>query len=278
MKEHMEFIKMHDNVELFSRVTDNGHDSWLVAIHGIGEHCERHDYLRELFSHKYNILQFDLRGHGKSTGKKAYVRSFRDYKTDLEEVLNYLKRVHGAEKYVLFGHSMGGLIVAGFVQKYAHDNFYPEKIFLSAPPAGVAGPFGPVVNKVQKKVFETLGSLPYSVQVPGLVELSNLSHDPQVKENYLDDPLNLPSLHSRLIFEMIKSSKSVFSEDLNLKCPGFCAVGTGDKIVDVQTLKNYFYEHEKKMELKVFPGAFHEMHNEIEKYREPYFKYLMECL
>lgn len=277
---HLEkdFIKMHDELELFCQILDQGHDTWLVVVHGIGEHCERHNYMHELFKDKYNILQYDLRGHGKSTGERSKINSFRDFKTDLEEVVEYLKTQKKCKKYVLFGHSMGALIVAGFIQKYVHDDFYPEKIFLSAPPAGVAGPFGPVVNKLEKKIFEKLGSLPYSLRIPGLVDLGNLSHDKKVQEDYVSDPLNLKSLHSKLLFEMIKSGKSVFSQDLNLKCPGYCAVGTGDKIVDVQTLKNYFYEHEKKMELKIIPGAYHEMHNEIPKYRDAYFEYLKSSL
>lgn len=40
----------------------------------------------------------------------------------------------------------------------------------------------------------------------------------------------------------------------------------------------YFTEVEKNAQLKVFEGGYHELHNEIEKYRQPYINYLRQSL
>ena len=39
-------------------------------------------------------------------------------------------------------------------------------------------------------------------------------------------------------------------------------------------LIEYFTTVDKSFQLKVFDGAYHEIHNEIEKYRKPYFDHL----
>ena len=80
----------------------------------------------------------------------------------------------------------------------------------------------------------------------------------------------------------VGKTKNVFSKKIRPKCEAICVVGSGDKIVSTKAITKYFNEVEKCFSLKVFDGAFHEMHNEIEKYRSPYLEFLknsfMECL
>ena len=49
----------------------------LIVVHGIAEHSGRYSNLVNYFVPKgYAIYSFDLRGHGKSEGKRGYVRTF----------------------------------------------------------------------------------------------------------------------------------------------------------------------------------------------------------
>ena len=41
---------------------------------------------------------------------------------------------------------------------------------------------------------------------------------------------------------------------------------------------SYFTEIDKSFKLTVIDGAYHEIHNEIEKYRKPYFDYLKNIM
>ena len=73
----------------------------------------------------------------------------------------------------------------------------------------------------------------------------------------------------------------MFSSAIHPKCPAFVTVGSEDKVVHANSLIDYFNLIEKDFDLKVFEGAYHEIHNEIEKYRKPYFTHMkntiMEC-
>lgn len=269
---------MRDGIELYTEIREVGAPQWLVAVHGIGEHSGRHKYLTDIFSSSFNILKFDLRGHGQSTGDRATISDFSDYMKDLVEIINFLKSEYRLKNYVLFGHSMGALIVAGFMAQMADSKIYPTKVFFSAPPVGLPGVLGQFIRFSSTSVIKKMANFPLGLKLGGLVDLNFLSHDPRVAEAYNADPLNCLKLHTKLLTALALASKEVFSKPLNLKCPGYVAVGSQDKIVHVSSLEEYFTFVEKNVELKVVEGGYHELHNDIDKYRKIYFNFLKRSL
>jgi alpha-beta hydrolase superfamily lysophospholipase len=118
----------------------------------------------------------------------------------------------------------------------------------------------------------------FGMQLGGLVDLNCLSHDPRIKQQYTNDPLNILKLHTSLLFGMLDTSKRVFSAPLNLKCPTAIIVGTDDQIVSPEHIEKYFTLIEKGQTLKLIEGGRHELHNEIERYRTPYCEFLKDFL
>ena len=245
--------------------------------HGIGEHLGRHQYLNEVVGDQYNIFFYDLRGHGKSQGKSAWIDKFDQFYDDLFEIYQHVKDKHSDQQISLFGHSMGGLITAGFLQKYA-EKVELEKVFLNAPPAGIPGGLGKVVDLITPSATNWLSSLDGGFYVGGMVNKKGLSHDMAVGEDYVSDSLNKMKLHSKLLLGLIDASKKVFSSSIPDQFTVFCSVGSKDPIVSVPALRNYFGTVEKKVELHEIDGAFHEIHNEVEVYRSKYFDYIRASL
>lgn len=268
------FLKMRDGTELYVQIKESGSPVWIIATHGIGEHMDRHKYIPELFGHDFNIFQYDLRGHGRSTGKRAYVEDFAQYMEDLLEITRFLKEKYRMDRYVLFGHSMGALITCSFIQNYVDEKNYPERLIVNAPPCGAAGLLGAVVKILPQGFFKAASDIPYTIPIGGLVDLKYLSHDPRVREEYVKDPLNALKLESKLVFELMKTAKSTFSRPLRSKCPSFVSVGSSDRVVGSKDLIDYFTNVDKSFQLKIIDGSYHEIHNEIEKYRKPYFEHL----
>jgi acylglycerol lipase len=268
------FLKMRDGAELYTQVKESGSPVWIIATHGIGEHLERHKYIADIFGHDFNIFQYDLRGHGRSSGKKAYIEDFSLYMEDLREITGFLKEKYRMERYILFGHSMGALITCAFIQNYVDENNYPERLVVNAPPIGAPGVLGSVLKVLPTNFFKATSNLPYSAAVSGLVDLNYLSHDPRIKEEYIKDPLNALKLETKLLLELVKTSKETFARPLRSKCPSYVSVGSNDRIVGAQDLIDYFTHVDKSFNLKIIDGAYHEIHNEIEKYRRPYLDHL----
>src|SRR6266850_3593261 len=86
-----------------------------VLVHGIKDHSGRYGELAgALAAQGVAVHAFDLRGHGKSTGKRVSVRSFNEYLNDLDLVLNRARESAPGKPLFLFGHSMGGAIVTSY--------------------------------------------------------------------------------------------------------------------------------------------------------------------
>lgn len=271
-------VKSWDTTKLFTQVIENGASCWVIATHGIGEHLGRHKYLKDVLGNDVNILQYDLRGHGKSQGEKAYVTNFDYFAKDLEFLISYLRDKYDAKKIILFGHSMGALITLGYIQSTrTHDDLI-KGVVVNAPPLGFPGALGKVVDKLSQSIITKLASYKASIPLGGLVELAYLSHDKKIKEAYLKDELVLLKLHTKLLLEMVRYSKMVVSRPINSPVPLYCSYGSEDGIVSTQALEDYFSDIEEKASVFKVNGAYHEVHNEVERYREPYFEYLRETI
>ena len=182
------------------------------------------------------------------------------------------------DKFVLFAHSLGALITSGYLQRYADEETYPSLCYLNAPPVGFSGGLGKFIEYAPKGIFRSLAKISVSFRVGGLLDLNYLSHDPRVKENYITDNRNLLQLHTKLLLEVVKASSEVFNRPIRPRCPAYVSVGTNDRIVGYSQLKKYFTLVEKSFNYREFEEAYHEIHNEIEKYRLPYFEHLKNCI
>src|SRR5690606_35552325 len=106
------FFKGYDDIELFYQTwaSDNPAGT-LVITHGIGEHSESYIRLADGLKHTpWEVYAWDLRGHGRSEGKRGVVKSFSEYYRDLHCFLELVKEKNADRPTVLLGHSLGGLI------------------------------------------------------------------------------------------------------------------------------------------------------------------------
>lgn len=271
-------IRLRDGLNLKAYIIENGSPEWLVITHGLGEHAGRHEYSVKLLSQYFNICLYDLRGHGSSGGKRAYVSEFSDYCKDLDEVLDYLENTFNMKKFNLFGHSLGGLITASYMQNHIKSERYPKKVFLSAPASGGAGALGSVFKAAPLKVMSVLSSLKPSVKLKGMLDINKLSHDPRIAEYYEADKDCILAIPTKTFLTILYEARKVFSRPLRVDCELYCAVGSDDQIVDSNTTIEYFKNIEKNAQLKVIEGAYHEMHNEIDKYQVPYINFLKQAI
>ncbi len=276
MTEEVRKIKTIDNLEINCHIRETGSKTWIILTHGVGEYAQRHNYLFKLLSQYFNICLYDLRGHGQSEGKRGHVNDFGDYCLDLDSVISYLRAKYSMQEYCLMGHSMGALITASFIQNHLANKQWPKKVFLSAPPVSASGFLGSMLHYAPVGLSKSLAELNLSVPIKGLIPMKYLSHDKRVIQDYMSDPQVQLSLHSRLLLQLVAHARNVFSRPLRCEGELFVAFGSDDKVINTQTLKRYFGEIEKKANVLEVDGGYHELHNEIDKYRKPYFQFLQE--
>src|SRR6266508_3748396 len=106
-----------DGLILFERawLPDGQARAVVVLVHGFAEHSGRYEHVGQaLAARGYAVEALDLRGHGHSTGDRAFVRSYSRFLADLRRFLARVNRRHPGTPLFLLGHSMGGTIVALF--------------------------------------------------------------------------------------------------------------------------------------------------------------------
>ena len=93
-------------------------------VHGMAEHKERYqDIMHYLSASGFACVILDMRGHGKSVRSEDDLGYFYDAQgidcvKDIHQVVNLIKKDHPDIPYVLFGHSMGSLLVRSYVKTY----------------------------------------------------------------------------------------------------------------------------------------------------------------
>ena len=102
-------IESSENVTLFARTESPRNPSGCVIIsHGFGEHSGRYEKLAAKFGElNLTVVRYDLRGHGRSHGKRGHASSYEIYLNDLGHAIELARDHHPDLPTVLFGHSMG---------------------------------------------------------------------------------------------------------------------------------------------------------------------------
>ena len=107
-------------VQLFftSRVQE-GSRGRLLAVHGLGDHSGRfHRVASRAVAAGFDFYGLDLRGHGRSQGRRGHASSFDRLLSDLDLFRRHTGNHESELPTVFFGHSLGALIVGRYVQEF----------------------------------------------------------------------------------------------------------------------------------------------------------------
>lgn len=191
----------------------------LALVHGVHEHSGRYAYVAsQLLARGIETVALDLRGHGRSEGRRHAVDRFDAYVDDLAAWLPTV-RPEG-RPLVLMGHSMGGLVVARYASERGTDGL--AGVVLSSPALAVETP------RVLRALAPVLGR--WLPDVPaGRLDLDDLSRDPRVGRAYAEDPLcTTRGVRARLGAELLAAQPRVRPE--RFAGPLYVFHGTADRI------------------------------------------------
>jgi alpha-beta hydrolase superfamily lysophospholipase len=233
----------------------------LAIMHGFAEHSARYAYTAEALARRgYAVHALDLRGHGRSEGDRAYVRSMNEYLLDMRVFLARVRERAGATPVFLLGHSMGGGIVA---------------LALCVDPPDVRGAMlsGAVLpgeatigSRIQGWIARLLGRV-----VPRLpmVKLSaaDVSRDPEEVAKYDSDPLIYRGrIRAGLAGAMARAIDRVKRDTPKITLPLLVMHGSADALAKPENSR-LFYDRvgSSDKSLKLYDGLYHEILNEPER-------------
>lgn len=241
---------------------DEGAKASLLVVHGYGEHGGRYGHLVDHFVPLgYEILALDQRGHGRSGGPRGHVGRFPELVADLHAFRVRVEEERKGRPLFLIGHSMGGLIAVHYALAHAAGL---AGLVLSSPALGLADPPG----AWRRALAGILSVVAPRVSFHGNVEPALLSRDASVGRAYAADPLVHSRVTARFFTELEGAIEEAAARAPELTLPLLVLQAGEDRLVDPTAAEAFVGRvSSEDHELRVYPGYYHEIFNEIGKER-----------
>jgi lysophospholipase len=244
----------------------------VVILHGFAEHLRRYDKLvAELMDAGFACHLFDLRGHGRSEGRRGHVSRFPEYLDDLDFfVRETTQRVSStsdttdarveqgleAPLFVL-AHSLGGLIVLNYV---LHRPRVFDALAVSSPflaPAFKLPPLAKEVGAIAAYVMPTFS-------LKSVIQPDWLTRDGSIVTAYKQDPLVSSTVTTGWWQAVRDAQAQVLERAGEIRTPALFLLGDADRLADWRHSRSVFERlGSLNKRLQVYPGFFHEVLNEL---------------
>src|SRR5437867_3601686 len=154
----------------------------ILALHGWADHAGRwRDVGERLCAAGYSTYVLDLRGHGRSGGRRGHLSRFSQLLGDLQ-AFRRVVRLRTDRPQLLLGTSFGGLVALRYLETQPSDPIAGAVVV--SPWLGLA--FRPPAWK--RFVGRVFADLWPTLPVPARLDADTLSRDPVVNEAYAADP------------------------------------------------------------------------------------------
>ncbi|MEM7549362.1 MAG: alpha/beta fold hydrolase [Bacteroidota bacterium] len=228
--------------------------------HGLAEHSDRYNHVADFFvQNDIALYSVDLRGHGKSEGKRGHTPSFNLLMNDCERMLMEARKDHFSEPLILYGHSTGGNVVANFLCR--KNTLEVSGAILSAPWLKLA--FEPPAFKVKLAKFAS--RIFPSFSQDNELDPTHLSKDESVVKAYVGDPLVHRKISAKMFFECYNAGIYALDHAEKVSKPTLVMHGDDDKITSNSASKDFASANTDHVEFKNWSGLRHEIHNEPEQ-------------
>lgn len=268
----MEFnIKLSNGQILKGMIQSPGENTKavIILVHGLGEHIQRYLYWAELFKREgIGFLGVDLPGHGRSEGRRGNIKSYNLPGEMIDILLNSCKQTFPSCPVYIYGHSLGGGIVLEYLLK---RNPKIKGAIVTSPWLRLS--FEPSKSKlIMASIMKNL--IPGLIQPSGL-NVNHISHDEAIVEKYSNDPLVHGKISVSLFAAAMSAGKYSLDHASELKIPTLILHGSDDMLTSPDGSRE-FAGKTIMVELKIWDGGYHELHNE--PFKEEVFKYIMDWI
>jgi alpha-beta hydrolase superfamily lysophospholipase len=253
----MTTMTTQDGLDLRVRVDDppQAPRARVVLIHGIGDQVDGVPYATAaaaLSKRGLSVRRLELRGHGRSGGKRVYVDTWADFRDDLGRFVDLVAAERPALPVFLAGISMGGLIVTNFA---AHRPEGLRGVVALAPALGDTGG-----SRFLLALLPVLSRVVPALQIDPKLDLSRLTRDPELQRAYVADPLYQTRVTPRIAAELLRAVADTRERAPDFRVPLFILHGTADTFTSPAGSRE-FYERAGSGDktYKTYDGAYHNL-------------------
>ncbi|MHB1132608.1 MAG: alpha/beta hydrolase [Chloroflexota bacterium] len=232
----------------------------ICLVHGIGEHSGRWSHVgAAVAAAGFAVLAQDLRGHGRSAGRRGHTPSFEVLMDDIATLLSEAERRFPGLPRCLYGHSLGGNLVLNHALRRQH----PTIVGVIATGPWLRLAFEPPAWKVT--LAKLLNDLWPSFGMGNGLDRSALSRDPQVEHAYATDPLVHDRITTRLYVSCAAAGRWALEHAADMRVPTLLMHGGQDRLSSLTASRDFAAATNGACSLKVWDSLYHELHNEPEQ-------------
>ena len=243
--------------------------TWFV-LHGYYDHTGLITHIIRFFLQQgYDVLVYDLPGHGLSSGKPATIPDFSIYSLILEDVYNYCQPFLKAPFHA-FGQSTGSAIITDFLhEKVSNKKHLPfERLILSAP---LVRPYLWSINRWRLYIVR-----PFLRQIPR--KFMDNSRDKDFLERAHNDPLTARVLPIQWVSALDRWIRRIEATSIQIPKTPLIIQGTQDTTVDAPHNINKLQKLYNSPNILWLENAQHHLPNELKETRDEYSQWIIKHL
>lgn len=231
--------------------------SWasVLLVHGLGEHSGRYEYVGDqMTAAGLDVSAYDQRGMGGSGGRRGDVERWSQFHDDLAERLAVVRAGAGDRPVVLYGHSLGGLVAAGYL---LGDRPKPDLAVLSSPALDSTLPGW------KKRLAIVMARVAPTFEIPNGIKGDTISRDPSVAAKKVGDPFCVEVSTARFgAAGLAEQARVRHGCTRGFGIRTLVQHGEDDRLVPASASE--ILATAPLVERRTFPGLRHELHNEPE--------------
>lgn len=209
---------------------DSAERARVLLVHGLGEHLGRYEATgAALAARGIRVQGCDLRGHGRSGGRRGHVERWSDYHLDLAAVAP-------EPPFAVLAHSMGGLIALDWTRALLAGGApaaAPRALALTSPLLGVAVP----LPGWKRALAGLLARLAPRLPLDNEIRLPDLCTDAEEVERFRRDPLREGRSTPRWYAEMQAARARALQALPGLRLPIQWHLAGDERIVDAAAIE-----------------------------------------
>lgn len=251
------FIPSADNTKL-------AYHAWPVAgaattfavVHGLGEHGGRYEgFARGMAKFQMATYAVDLRGHGRSEGRRGRIDSWSQWVDDAATFIAYVESQVAGE-VVPLGHSFGGVVMLSTVIAGRLPN--ARRFVLSSPALKLKAH----IPEWQTAMVGLLSAVAPGLTISNQVDPRTISRVPEEVDAYRNDPLVHAKISVRTFNEWRRAARQDIEQAGQIKIPFLITAGTADRLVDSAGSEELHRQAPATSELHLLEGRYHEPFND----------------
>jgi alpha-beta hydrolase superfamily lysophospholipase len=253
------YFKGFDQTELFYQTwTPENVLGTMVITHGLAEHSEcYHHVAKELCDDGWKVFGWDMRGHGRSEGKRGFVKHLSNYIEDLHTLIGQV--IKPKDHLVMFGHSMGGLVSVRYNQLKRPS---VEALCLSSPALGLSVK----VPKFKEALAHVAVKWVPTLTMYNEIKYEDLTRDEDMLKSHYSDTLRHDKISPGLFLSMVESFNFAQDEAAEIKIPVLMQLSGEDRLVSIDAARDFFEKlPSRDKQMQVYPDSLHEVFNDRDR-------------